>query len=206
MNKFFYIVFLLATTLSAQTPLSSLEASSLKKKVQEQAEKTKTMTVDFVQLKHLDFLSNDIETSGNLALKQPDLVKWEYTKPFQYSVLFKDKTLYINDDGKKSDVNLSSNKLFGQLNNLIVNSITGDLFKDDEFEISYFKSSEEGYEVLFIPKDSKLKKYISQFRLFFSTDAYVEKVKMIEPSGDYTIISFSNRQLNKPLANAIFAH
>lgn len=186
-------------------PISSEEASSLKKKVQEQAQKTQTMTVDFVQLKHLDFLSNDIETSGNLALKQPDLVKWEYIKPFKYSVLFKNNMLYINDDGKKSDVNMGSNKLFGQLNNLIVNSITGDLFKENEFDISYFKSSED-HEVLFIPKDTKLKKYISEFRLFFNDEAYVIKVKMTEPSGDYTIITFSNRQINKPIADAVFAH
>lgn len=205
MNKLFYILFLLAYTATAQTPLSLTEASLLKKKVQDQAQKTQTMTVDFVQLKHMDFLSNDIETSGHLALKQPNLVKWEYTKPFHYSVLFKDNTLYINDAGKKSDVNLGSNKLFDQLNTLIVNSITGDLFKDHEFEISYFKSG-EGHEVLFIPKNNKLKRYISQFRLIFDTEAYVTQVTMTEPSGDYTIITFSNRQLNNSLANAVFAH
>ena len=205
MNKLFYIFFLFVFMANAQMPISSEEASSLKKKVQEQAQKTQTMTVDFVQLKHLDFLSNDIETSGNLALKQPDLVKWEYIKPFKYSVLFKNNMLYINDDGKKSDVNMGSNKLFGQLNNLIVNSITGDLFKENEFDISYFKSSED-HEVLFTPKDTKLKKYISEFRLFFNAEAHVTKVKMTEPSGDYTIITFSNRQINKPIADAVFAH
>ena len=126
MNKLFYILFFLASTVTAQTPMTLEEATSLKMKVQEQAQKTQTMTVDFVQLKHMDFLSNDIETSGNLALKQPNLVKWQYTAPFKYSILFKDNVLYINDDGKKSDVNMGSNKLFGQLNNLIVNSITGD--------------------------------------------------------------------------------
>ena len=205
MNKLFYILFFLASTVTAQTPMSLEEATSLKMKVQEQAQKTQTMTVDFVQLKHMDFLSNDIETSGNLALKQPNLVKWQYTAPFKYSILFKDNVLYINDDGKKSDVNMGSNKLFGQLNNLIVNSITGDLFKESEFDISYFKSN-EGSEVLFIPKDTKLKKYISQFRLFFNAEAYVTKVKMTEPSEDYTIITFSNRQINKPLSDAVFAH
>lgn len=205
MNKLLYVLFLLACTVTAQTPLSSAEATVLKKKVQQQAQKMQTMTVDFVQLKHLDFLSNDIETSGNLALKQPNLVKWEYTTPFKYSVLFKDNMLYINDDGKKSDVNMGSNKLFGQLNNLIVNSITGDLFKENEFDISYFKAA-NGNQVLFIPKDSKLRKYISQFKLFFNTEGYVTQVKMIEPSGDYTIISFSNRKLNNPLSDAVFAH
>jgi len=205
MNKFFFIVFLFVYGLQAQTPLSSSEAAALKKQVQDQAQKTQTMTVDFVQLKHMDFLSNDIETSGNLAFKKPNLVKWQYTNPFKYSVLFKDKTLYIDDDGKKSDVNLSSNKLFGQLNNFIVNSITGDLFQENEFEITYFKTN-EGNEVVFVPKDSKLKKYLSQFHIFFNGEAFVTKVKMVEPSGDYTTIVFTNRNMNKPIADAVFAH
>lgn len=205
MNKLLYILFFSVLAVKAQTPLSSSEATALKKQVQEQAQKTQTMTVDFVQLKHMDFLSNDIETSGNLSFKKPNLVKWQYLKPFRYSVLFKDQTLYIDDDGKKSDVNLSSNKLFGQLNNLIVNSITGDLFQEQDFEITYFKVA-DGSEVVFIPKDSKLKKYLSQFHIFFSVQAYVSQVKLVEPSGDYTSILFSNRTVNKPIADAVFTH
>ena len=205
MNKLLYILFFSVLAVKAQTPLSSSEATALKKQVQEQAQKTQTMTVDFVQLKHMGFLSNDIETSGNLSFKKPNLVKWQYLKPFRYSVLFKDQTLYIDDDGKKSDVNLSSNKLFGQLNNLIVNSITGDLFQEQDFEITYFKVA-DGSEVVFIPKDSKLKKYLSQFHIFFSVQAYVSQVKLVEPSGDYTSILFSNRTVNKPIADAVFAH
>ena len=205
MHKFFYIVFLFMFGLQAQMPLSYSEAASLKKQVQDQAQRTQTMTVDFVQLKHMDFLSNDIETSGNLTFKKPNLVKWQYNNPFKYSVLFKDKTIYIDDDGKKSDVNLSSNKLFGQLNNFIVNSITGDLFQESEFEITYFKMN-EGNEVLFVPKDAKLKKYLSQFHIFFNKEAFVTKVKMVEPNGDYTTIVFSNRNVNKPIADAVFAH
>ena len=57
---------------------------------------------DFVQYKHLDFLENDIETSGKLAYKAPGLVKWEYTHPYQYSVIFKKDELLINDGGTKS--------------------------------------------------------------------------------------------------------
>ena len=205
MSKYFFIFFLFIFGLQAQTPLSSSEAAALKKQVQEQAQNTQTMKVDFVQLKHMDFLSNDIETSGNLAFKKPNLVKWQYTNPFKYSVLFKDKTLYIDDDGKKSDVNLSSNKLFGQLNNFIVNSITGDLFQENEFEITYFKTNEEN-EVVFVPRDSKLRKYLSQFYIFFNNEAFVTKIKMVEPSGDYTTILFSNRYINKPIGNEVFTN
>ena len=112
-----------------------------KRKSENTSSKTKTITSDFVQYKHLDFLANDIITKGNLAFKTPDLVKWAYVEPFVYSVIFKNENLYINDEGQKSDVNLSSSKLFKQLNKLIVNSVKGDMFDENEFDIAYFKNA-----------------------------------------------------------------
>jgi len=195
----------MVSAIHAQTKMTNTEASLLKEKVKSQAEKTNTISSNFVQYKHLDFLSNDIVTSGNLAFKNPDLVKWEYVKPFVYSVIFKNENLYINDEGKKSDVNLSSSKLFKQLNKLIVNSVKGDMFDEKEFEIAYFKK-EATSEVHFRPINKKISKYIKAFHIQFNAQGDVVEIKMIEPSDDYTRIVFSNRTINKPLSDAIFAH
>ena len=58
--------------------MSSAEASILKETVKALSNQTKTITSDFVQFKHLDFLSNDIKSTGKLAFKSPSIVKWEY--------------------------------------------------------------------------------------------------------------------------------
>jgi len=195
----------MVSAIHAQTKMTNVEASLLKEKVKSQAEKTNTISSDFVQYKHLDFLSNDIVTSGNLAFKNPDLVKWEYVKPFVYSVIFKNENLYINDEGKKSDVNLSSSKLFKQLNKLIVSSVKGDMFDEKEFDISYFKQ-ESTSEVHFTPLNKKISKYIKAFHIQFNIQGDVVEIKMIEPSDDYTRIVFSNRIINTPLSDAVFAH
>lgn len=179
------------------------EALALRSKVKSLAETTKTITADFVQYKHLDFLSNDIESKGKLSFKSPDLVKWAYVKPFEYSVLFKDDTLYINNEGDKSNVNIGSNKLFKQLNKLISASVTGDMFNSEEFDISYFKRDLND-EVHFSPRDTKFASYIKEFHITFNSDAEVSEVKMIEPSNDYTHIIFSNRLTNQNLSDAVF--
>ena len=153
----------------------------------------------------MDFLDNDIETSGKLAFKAPDLVKWEYVKPFKYSVLFKDEKLFINDEGNKSNIDIGSSKMFKQLNKLIINSIKGDMFDEGEFNIEYFKS-EKNNVVHFSPKDEKFAKYIKTFHITFNDHGDVVAVKMIEPSEDYTKIIFTNKELNKPLPDAIFAN
>lgn len=191
--------------LSAQTKMSDVEAQALEAKVKNLAASIETITSDFTQYKHLDFLSNDIESSGKLLFKAPNMVKWEYVKPYAYSVLFKDETLYINNEGDKSNVDIGSNKLFKQLNSLIADSIKGDMFNADEFNITYFKNKADS-EVHFAPKDADFSKYIKAFHLTFNEKGEVITVKMVEPSDDYTQIVFSNRKVNQTLPDAIFAH
>jgi len=201
----FGILFILicTTSLFAQTKMGDSEAKALQSKVKSLAETTKTITADFVQYKHLDFLSNDIESNGKLSFKSPDLVKWAYIQPFEYSVLFKDDMLYINNEGEKDNVDIGSNKLFKQLNKLISASVTGDMFNTEEFDISYFEKHKDS-EVHFSPKDKKFAKFIKEFHIVFNSDAEVSEVKMIEPSNDYTHIIFSNRMTNQNLSDAVF--
>lgn len=205
MNRLLYLLLFAATSLVAQTKMDDSEAMALRVKVKALAEGTNTITSDFVQFKHLDFLSNDIESSGKLSFKSPDLVKWEYVLPFSYSILFIDDMLYINNEGNKSNIDTGSNKLFRQLNNLISASITGDMFNSEEFDISYFKKGAYS-EVHFSPNDKKFLKYIKEFHILFNAHAEVSEVKMIEPSNDYTRIVFSNRLTNQDLPDAVFAH
>lgn len=191
--------------LHSQTKMSLQETVELKKKVKLLSEQTKTISSDFTQYKHLDFLSNEIVTKGNLVFKAPDLVKWEYVEPFKYSVIFKNESLFVDDDGEKSDINLSSSKLFKQLNHLIINSVKGDMFNDKEFKIDYLKIN-ANLDIHFKPLNSKIEKYIKEFVILFSSKGEVLQIKMIEPTDDFTKIVFKNRVINKPISDAVFNH
>ena len=206
----FTIIFLLigySTVIYGQdVAMTSAEINSFKEQVMEASKMTQTITSDFVQYKHLGFLENDIETSGKLAYKAPGLVKWEYTNPYQYSVIFQKDELLINDGGTKSNVEIGSSKLFKKLNELIVKSVKGNMFDDSDFEVSYFTSGAVN-KVIFKPKDRKIAKYIASFELLFNKlNGAVTEVKMVEPSDDFTRIVFSNRLLNSTLNDAIFTN
>ncbi|WP_053991959.1 outer membrane lipoprotein carrier protein LolA [Mangrovimonas sp. TPBH4] len=205
MRNLVYILFFVLGALQAQTKMTSDEANALKEKVKALALNTNSIVSDFTQYKHMDFLSEDIVTKGSMAFKSPDLLKWAYVEPFKYQVIFKNETLYIDDEGKKSNVDLGSNKMFKELNALIVKSVKGDMFDDTAFDIVYFKSGEFS-EVHFAPKDAKFSKFIKDFQISFNAQGDVVEVKMIEPSGDYTKIVFSNKKLNTPLDDKMFAH
>lgn len=188
----------------SQDPLSDNEIKTLKANIIALDSNTKTIVSDFIQYKHLSFLKNDIETKGRLVFKMPNLVKWEYTFPFKYSVIFKDDKIFINDDGNKSNFDMGSNKMFKSLNNIIINSVKGNMFSNSEFAISYFKTKDH-FLIKFVPKDKSLLKFIASFELTFVKETSdVVEVKMIEPSNDYTKIVFKNKIRNSTIGNEVF--
>jgi len=205
MRNLLIAFFILASSpIFSQQKLSSNEQTAFKQKVKETAQNTKTIISDFTQIQEMEFLSDGAQSKGKLIFKAPNLVRWEYISPYPYVVIFKDGKLLLNDGGKKSNIDLDSNKLFQNLNNLIVGSINGDMFDDSEFSISYFKTS-EGFLAKFIPKDKKMKRFIASFELSFDKKtAEVQKLKMIEPSGDFSAIVFTNKKINTQVADSVF--
>ncbi len=209
MLRFFICtIFFMSTSwvMAQEVELSKPEATSFVNAVSASAKKSKTIVNTFTQLKHIDFLSNDIESNGDLYFKSPNIIKWSYLKPYEYSVIFKDKKLYINDAGKKSDINLASNKVFKKLNDLIAKSVSGDMLDESQFAMRFYKNKGI-YIAKLSPKDQTLKNMFKEIVLGFQSKSYlVSSVKLIEPSGDYTLIKFKNTSVNKPIPDAVFVH
>jgi outer membrane lipoprotein-sorting protein len=206
---FIVVLFLMGSpfySFSQEQKMSESEITAFKQSVAVMSKKIKTLSTDFVQYKHMDFLSKDIETSGKMIFKEPNTLLWQYKKPYSYSIIFKNGKILINDEGKKSTIDVGNSKLFGKINKLIVGSVSGDLFDDKEFSIAYFRTKEQNI-TKFIPKDATLKKYIKQIELTFDKDeATVVQVKLIESSADYTRIVLKNKVINAKIDEASFTN
>jgi outer membrane lipoprotein-sorting protein len=186
--------------------MSEKEIVAFKQTVKEVSKKIKTLSTDFVQYKHLDFLSKDIESSGKMVFVAPNLLQWQYKKPYNYSIVFNNGKILINDEGKKSAVDVGNSKIFGKINKLIAGSVSGDMFDDKEFTVSYFKNNTNTITRL-IPRDANLKKYIKQIELTFDKeDSTVIQIKLLESSEDYTRIVLKNKVLNAKIDNSIFSN
>ncbi|MFV8345699.1 LolA family protein [Flavobacterium sp. ZB4P13] len=192
------------SSFAQEQKMTESEIVAFKQSVAVVSKKIKSLSTDFTQYKHMDFLSKDIETSGKMIFKEPGLLLWQYKKPYSYSIIFKNGKILINDEGKKSAVDIGSSKIFAKINKLIVGSVSGDMFDDKEFTISYFKNKGQNI-TKFIPKDATLKKYIKQIELTFDkVDATVVQVKLLESSEDYTRIVLKNKVLNAKIDDSVF--
>lgn len=207
MKKSLFILFISCSLLSwsQNKELTTAEVKAFKTRVKKETATIKSIRTDFIQQKHMDFLSNDIESKGKMFLRENGDLRWEYTSPNQYSIIFKDNKVLINDDGKKSSVDGGS-KMFKKINQLISKSVSGNIFDDTDFELAFFQVK-NGIQVHIVPTNATVEKYIKQIYLTFpNQESTVSRVKLIEPSGDYTLINFVNKELNVPLDESIFSH
>lgn len=208
--RFFLLVFMAIILMTGpsyaqSTPMSASEVSTFKKQVADQASRLQSLESDFIQLKHLDFVEQAIKSVGKLSFKSPQRIRWEYTSPFQYYVIFDDNRMFINDGGNTKDVNLASNALLRDMNNMLAGTVQGDaIFDDKRFDITYYRVNSQ-YQTVFVPKERALSKYIQQIEMTFDPSSYlVTNIKIVEPSMDYTEITFSNQKRNTPIADEKF--
>jgi outer membrane lipoprotein-sorting protein len=175
-------------------------SSELKKQLNTLTANTQTIQSDFVQEKRLSFLSENIISKGKFAFKNPNLLRWEYAEPINYIIVFNNKNILISDDGKISSFDTQSNRMFSEINNMMVGTIQGSLFNDSErFNVKYFES-EKQYLLELEPKMSEMKGMLKTIKIFIDkSDSSVASIKMIETSDDYTKIDFVNRKLNQPV-------
>ena len=201
---FILFTFFHLTIFAQESKMSNVEIENFKKDIIADSKKIQTLTADFTQYKVMSFLDKPIVSKGKLYLQNPKAMRWNYTQPIDYNVIFNNGKIYINDEGKKSSVDLQGNKKFEKLNQLIVGSVSGNLFDTNDFIITFAKTDKSRIAKL-QPKIKDVKKYIKEIQLtFYSGQSTVTEVKLIEPSDDYTKILFTNKSLNKTINESVF--
>lgn len=166
---------------------------------------TTTIQSKFTQEKHLSFLTENIISKGEFYFSSPNQLRWEYTEPFEYIIIFNDKNIIIKDEDKISTYDTESNKMFSEINNMMIGTIQGNLFTDNErFDVKYFENTHQ-YLLELEPKLSEVKSMLKTIKIFIDkSNISVAKIKMIESSDDYTSIDFTDRKLNQEIYNEKF--
>lgn len=203
----FFSIFLFWSTSSAQeeTFVKVSDINEAKANLEQLTEKISSIKSQFIQEKHLSFLTENIISKGEFYFKNPGLLRWEYAEPFEYIIVFTDKNIFIKDEENISSFDTESNKMFSEVNNIMAGTIQGNLFNDSErFTVEYFENDKQ-YLMLLIPKMEEMKSMLQSIHIYIDkSDLSVAKIKMTESSDDYTSITFINRKLNTTIDNDKF--
>lgn len=201
---FFLPIFFFSFQVICQfSPINDLQ--DFKRKVDKTSSAMNTMSSDFIQEKHLSFMTEPIITKGVFKFSAPNKIRWEYNDPFSYILVINNDQLYINDEGNKNKIDLGSNDMFKQVNKIISDALMGRVLTDDgRFEYNVAED-DQLYKINLQPIEEEIKAYLSEIEVYFQkSNLLVSKVKMYEDGGDFTLIKFTNNQMNTPLGQNIF--
>ena len=169
------------------------------------AKKLNSIQSDFVQEKNLAMLSEKITSNGKFWFKKDNLVRMEYTSPFKYLMVINKNNVFIKDDQKENKISARSNKLFQQINRIIIDCVQGTALDNKDFSVKTLEGK-DGYLIYLSPVAKNMKDLFSNINLIVDKKDYsIIRMEMVEAGGDNTIIRFVNKQLNVPVADALFA-
>ena len=99
----------------------------------------------------------------------------------------------------------SASRLFGSINSVISGIMDGTVIKKTDLFKSLFYEDENTLLVSLLPVMAGMKEFIKTIELEINKNDYtVDSLKIIEKSGDYTLISFSNKKFNAAVPENLF--
>ncbi|WP_432634237.1 LolA family protein [Candidatus Avelusimicrobium sp.] len=153
----------------------------------------------FTQEKHMALLTEPVVSEGVFSFeKSPARIRWEYQKPFKNGFILDGSSAYRLEEGKKTPVK-----------GVMARNIAAQMLVWLSFDLQTLSKT---YAITVFEGGVRLKplsgknKMLEEISVWFAADnpQALSKIQMTEPGGDYTVLSFTETQINKPLAEGTF--
>ena len=167
-------------------------------------QKTVSIKADFTQDKNLAMLSEKISSKGNFWYKKDSRVRMEYNQPFKYLMILNKDKVFVKDGQKESKVSTKSNKMFQQINKIMIDCMQGSMLANTDFKTRVFENKNNALvELTPVTKGMKAL-FKSIIVVVDKKDFSVTSIEMQELSGDNTILRFTNKELNAAIPDTLF--
>lgn len=206
----FLLVFCLPLCVSVSkaqqyTPATESQIKDISANIKKTADNTATMECKFLQKKNLAVLSETVTSEGIMYFKKEDNLRWQYNKPYSYIFILSANKVYIKNQGSINTFDTESNKLFKEISRIMIGSVRGNLLtQNNDFNIQYYMGGKT-VMVKMTPKSGEMKKLMSAVNLIVSSsDWLVQSIELVESDGDNTIITFTEKNVNKSIPDTMF--
>jgi outer membrane lipoprotein-sorting protein len=183
--------------------VSNLDA--FKQRFKTESAKVLSIESSFVQDKVLTALTEKITSRGKFWFKRSNRVRIEYVSPFTYTMIMNGDKLLLRDGQKENRVNVKSNKLFQQVNRIVLDCVQGTMLESKDFSVRYFED-DKSFLMELTPTTKIMLEFFQTIVLKVDNKNFsVNSIEMIEQTGDRTTISFLDKKINTQFADAVFA-
>lgn len=156
---------------------------------------------NFQQTRYVSGLSAPLESSGHLFLSRDDGLAWIQVKPFGISFIFTEDLFVENSPGQLKKVSKRSDKpqIF-KLIALFETFFSGNYqILSDFFDLEFSFEGGQLWQLILIPKDTRLKKIIKEIHVQGSQ--LINQVTLYENSGNRAVIRFYDTVTDSKLLN-----
>ncbi|MEO6546746.1 MAG: outer membrane lipoprotein carrier protein LolA [Ferruginibacter sp.] len=167
-------------------------------------QKIQSIKSNFVQEKDLSMLSEKIVSKGKFWFKRNSQLRMEYNQPFQYLMILNKDKVFVKDGQKENKVSSRSNKLFQQINKIMIDCMQGSMLSNTDFKTKVFEGK-TGFLVEMVPVVKGLQGLFKNINVVVDNrDFSANSIEMQEVGGDNTVIRFANKELNTNIQDALF--
>lgn len=192
--------------LLGQTKLTAEQKKQMIEKIDKTASAMTGMQCEFTQTKSMKLLSKEMQSKGIMYFKRPNKLRWQYTSPYDYTFILNGDKVQIKSSKSTKNIDVQGNKMFRQITNIILNSVTGGSLKSSsDFNVEVYKKDNSYFAKLF-PKKKELKQLYQVIEIYFDPAlTMVNSVRMVEKTGDETRVNLINTKLNVAVDEKMFA-
>ena len=173
------------------------------KKIKSSSNTTNSIEAEFSELKYSSLFKNPIIGNGYFYFQKKNNIRWEQKKPSKNIILISNGKIKIQENGKEIK-NVASNKIANKIQDLMLQLISGDFLKQNEFNINFLENKSI-YKLILTPKNKRLKKYIAKIELFFDKEnGFCKELIFYENESNFTRYTFLNQKFNQEISNSLF--
>ena len=194
-----------ALSVMGQTKLTSEQEKQVLAKMDQSSNALRSLQCDFVQSKRMKILSKEMQSKGILYFKKPDKIRWQYTSPYDYTFIMNGDKVQIKSAKSTKNIDIQGNKIFRQITTIILNTVTGGgIMNSADFNVELYKSGDI-YFAKMLPKKKEVKQVYSSIEVYFNSAlTMVDTIKMIEKSGEYTVVKLVAPKINATISESVF--
>jgi outer membrane lipoprotein-sorting protein len=158
---------------------------------------------DMTQTKTFSFMIKPLVSTGYFRYATGDRMRWEFVKPSAYCILIDGQKVRLKENGAEKDLR-SVDRVMRQVKEVIIGCINGSIIADPAYKAEAWVKGQE-LRITMQPKDRRMRELIAGIEIIFGPTAKdLRSVRLTDPSGDATLVTFQSIRINESIADRTF--